>query len=95
VDSAGCPFDNLIFRTDGEAALVDGTSPPYGPVLMDVVFVPPSIAGEGGPPHEGQALYEQESATTFAEHQARVLGDPLFQVCRAIDGCRLSNCIHA
>ena len=65
--------DNLIFRHEGEPKLVDWPFLSYGPVLMDVAFYLPSVAGEGGPPpHKGLTLYERESAVHFDEHQVRV-----------------------
>lgn len=65
--------DNLIFRSDGEAVLVDWPFLSYGPELLDVVFFLPSVAGEGGPaPHEGLALYERASETRFDDHQVRM-----------------------
>jgi len=65
--------DNLIFRRAGEPTLVDWPFLSYGPMLMDVAFFLPSVAGESGPPpHEGLTLYEHESVIRFDEHQVRV-----------------------
>lgn len=65
--------DNLIFRDEGEPMLVDWPYLAYGPIVMDVAFFLPSVAGEGGPSlREGLAIYETESAIRFDNHHARV-----------------------
>ena len=65
--------DNLIFHDEGEPMLVDWPYLAYGPIVMDVAFFLPSVAGEGGPPpHQAMALYEAESGIRFGHDEARI-----------------------
>jgi aminoglycoside phosphotransferase (APT) family kinase protein len=60
--------DNILLKPNGDCLMVDWPFLGFGPILIDVAFFLPSVAGEGGgSPESGLAQYEQASGHRFNE----------------------------
>jgi hypothetical protein len=65
--------DNLLFRPDGSPVLLDWSFATKGPVVLDIVFLAPSVEGEGGPPAgETVALFERAMGWGFPQRDQQI-----------------------
>lgn len=65
--------DNLLFRPDGSPVLLDWSFATKGPVVLDIVFLAPSVEGEGGPPaDETVALFERAMGSKFLQRDQQI-----------------------
>jgi hypothetical protein len=65
--------DNLLFNEPDQVRFVDWPFLAFGPVVMDVAFLAPSVEAEGGPPPEvTMALYQQASGQRLDSRALRI-----------------------
>jgi hypothetical protein len=87
--------DNICFRTDGSAVLVDWNLAVIGNPRLDVAFWLPSLASEGGPQPEAVLLDAGAEAAFVAGFFAARAGHPPVPGAPAIRPLQLEQLRHA